>query len=655
MMMLFRHKTVIKVLMYGVIVVFVGTIFFVWGAGGKLGGREPIALKINGDKITFRRFQQSLRQMAQRQKDRNVDPQQIKQQMIDEITRQYLLVQQVAQLDIDISDLEIDEEILKNDRELQWYQAVREQGYANAYRKEKKVNLGLQRMNEILNDLALVTDDEIRQDYRRKNEKVKIKYIQFPKHEFRKDVEISDEESEKYFQENKEKYQVEDRANIRFVKIDPKELVTDKDIEKYYAENKSEFTDPEKVKARHILLKVDSSASDDEKAKVKEKAQGILEEAKKEGADFAELAEEHSEGPTATKGGDLGFFERGKMVKSFEDVAFSLKRGEISALVETTFGYHIIKVEEKKTTEISPLQKVKSQIKTTIVEQVTAQDAKRVADELLYNIRVYTLENAIEKKRFMDSFTDDEKEKYSDLKLEVKTTGLFEKDVGSIPNVGSSWTYKSLIEKVFDMRKNAVATVEIKDYRGNIDSYFVVELTDKKPAHIPDFSEVKDNVKDDIKDEKSKELAFEAAEKLMAKLADGDSLEDLAKKDEPPTDDDEEKDTKKKEVKENNSFALSSSGYVPGVGRASKVMLAAFNLKPDEIAGPFNGNNGAFIIQLVEREEAVLKTLDEDKEEWVKTRQSLLQTQERQIYNNWYEGVKSQATIVDNTNAGGRK
>lgn len=636
--------------MVGVIVVFVGTIFFVWGAGGKLGKRRPTALKINGDEITYNRFKQIYRQMSERQRRRNVDPEQIRQQTIDAITKQYLLLQQVEQFDINISDKEINDKIQADNQSLMRYQMYKKRGLADTYRKEIKSQMGLQRLGDertnkgILFDLALVTDNEIQQEYRRKNEKVKIKYIEFPKSAFRDKVEIDDKEAENYFQKNKEKYRVNEQANVKFIKIDPKKMVADKDINEYYAENKNEFRELEKVKARHILLKVDANASEDEKKKVKEEAQEILAKAKKEGADFAALAKKYSEDPgSAKKGGDLGYFERGKMVKEFEEAAFSLKPGEISDLVKTSYGYHIIKVEDKKPAAVPSLEKVKSKVKQKIVEQVTVRDAKEIADELLFDVEVGSFEDAIKQKNYLKAFTDDKKENYSDLKLEVKTTGLFEKDVSSIPNIGSKWTYGDLVEKAFDMRKSVVDTVEVKGYRGDINSYFVVELLDKKATYIPKFAEIKDDVKDDMKDEKAGELALKTANRLMSKLTNEDALEDLAKRYE------QAEDKKEKEVKESKLFTLSSRGYISGLGRARKVMVAAFNMELNEVAGPFKGNKGAYIIQLTEREKPDLKKLSADKKQLVKSRKELLKQREDQIYQNWYKGIKGQAKIVDNT------
>jgi peptidyl-prolyl cis-trans isomerase C len=141
--------------------------------------------------------------------------------------------------------------------------------------------------------------------------------------------------------------------------------VADEDVANYYAAHKEEFVEPEKVSARHILLKISPDDSDEKKLKAKEKLQGILKEARN-GADFAELAKKYSEGPSAPRVGDLGYFTRGQMVKPFEDAAFSLEPDQISDIVETQFGYHIILVEDKKSEGQIAFESIKEEIKKAL-------------------------------------------------------------------------------------------------------------------------------------------------------------------------------------------------------------------------------------------------------------------------------------------------
>ena len=146
-------------------------------------------------------------------------------------------------------------------------------------------------------------------------------------------------------------------------------VITEEEVENYYEENKSKFKRPARVKARHILVTTDDKTDQEAKAKAKEVLNKL-----KEGADFATLAKEYSEGPSAENGGDLGYFSKGQMVPAFEQAAFSLQVDEISEPVKTKFGYHIIKVEDKQEAEIVSLADAKEKIKNLLTQQ--AQQAK---------------------------------------------------------------------------------------------------------------------------------------------------------------------------------------------------------------------------------------------------------------------------------------
>jgi peptidyl-prolyl cis-trans isomerase C len=168
--------------------------------------------------------------------------------------------------------------------------------------------------------------------------------------------------------------------------------VSEEDLKAYYESHKDEFKMPEMVRARHILIKIDPSASDNDKKKAREKAEDILKKIKA-GEDFAKLASDLSDDPgSKAKGGDLGFFPKGIMVKSFEDVAFSLKPGEVSGIVETQFGYHIIKVEEKKEPGMEPFDTAKDKIKQKLLQERTKTKVTEFIEKAIKeaNIEVHT-------------------------------------------------------------------------------------------------------------------------------------------------------------------------------------------------------------------------------------------------------------------------
>ena len=145
--------------------------------------------------------------------------------------------------------------------------------------------------------------------------------------------------------------------------------VDDEAIADYYEQNKSEFESPEKIKASHILIKLPKDPSDKEVEAAKKKAEKLATKAKDEETDFATLAEEHSDGPSATRGGDLGYFPRRRMVPAFSKVAFEMEPGEISDPVRTQFGFHVIKLHDKRAAQTKSLDEARDQIRRRLQQQ----------------------------------------------------------------------------------------------------------------------------------------------------------------------------------------------------------------------------------------------------------------------------------------------
>lgn len=170
----------------------------------------------------------------------------------------------------------------------------------------------------------------------------------------------------------------------------PKQTVSDAEVKEFYDKNPETFTQPEQVRASHILITVDAKATDADKKAAKEKAEGLLKQLKS-GADFAKLAEANSGCPSSKQGGDLGYFGKGQMVKPFEEAAFNMKPGEVSGVVETQFGYHIIKLIERKAPAKIAFDDVKAKIAESLKRKKVSEaisgimeDAKKKAKIEVY-------------------------------------------------------------------------------------------------------------------------------------------------------------------------------------------------------------------------------------------------------------------------------
>jgi peptidyl-prolyl cis-trans isomerase C len=170
-------------------------------------------------------------------------------------------------------------------------------------------------------------------------------------------------------------------------KVANKVVITDEATNAFYTANPKLFKQPEQVKASHILIKVEPTADDATKAAARKKITDIQQKLK-DGGDFAELAKEYSEGPSGPRGGDLGYFKRGQMVKPFDDAVFSMQTNEVSDLIETRFGYHLIKVYDKKPEQTLPYAEVKDKIAQRLKQEQIEKDATLYVDNLKKGAKV---------------------------------------------------------------------------------------------------------------------------------------------------------------------------------------------------------------------------------------------------------------------------
>jgi peptidyl-prolyl cis-trans isomerase C len=170
-------------------------------------------------------------------------------------------------------------------------------------------------------------------------------------------------------------------------RIAAKIVVTDEESKAYYDGNPQLFNQPEQVKASHILIKADANADEAKKAEARKKIETVQQKVK-DGGDFAALAKEYSEGPSNTRGGDLGYFRRGQMVKPFEDAAFTMQPNEVSEVVETRFGYHLIKVYDKKPEQVLAYADVKEKLNQRLKQQKVEKEATQYVDQLKKDAKI---------------------------------------------------------------------------------------------------------------------------------------------------------------------------------------------------------------------------------------------------------------------------
>lgn len=356
------------------------------------------------------------------------------------------------------------------------------------------------KLRSILTGGIRVTENDIREAYSESKQKASIEYVAFKSDDYVKDVAIVESELAAFFEKNKEKYRVGEQRRIQFLLIPDASLrskvqVSDAEIKRAGLS----LEEQTEVRARHILFKVEDPSKENE---IKTKATAVLEEARK-GVDFGELAKKHSQDGSAANGGDLGYFKAGAMVPEFSNAAFALAPGQISDLVRSQFGFHIIKVEDRKAQ--SPEQR-RMQIEQSLVTQKLDELGRRTAEEIAGMLRS----------------GQDIKKVAGDRGVEVSETGFF-KATGAIPGLGD---VSGLQGQVFGIKSIGEIGTPVKSATG----YLVPKWIEKKDPYLPALSEVRNEVVEGYKKEKAIELAEIKAKAFAQALKNGEEINAAAKK-----------------------------------------------------------------------------------------------------------------------------
>jgi len=476
---------------------------------------------IGHDSISAREFQTAYRNYVERMRGQ-INPEMLKafrfdRQIMDALVTRHVITEEAKRLGLNVTPSEIEQKVLENpvfrengtfiggDR----YQAILAQNNLTPEEFESTVanEILTEKLRSFITAAVNVSDKDAEEEYRHRNEKAKLEYFVIDASKLQDKVSVSDQERRDYYEKNKTKYTVPEKRKAKYIFLESLKLradikITDDELRQYYDQHKNEYTLPQRVKAQHILFKTQGKTPE-EIAKIKEKAQGVLERAKK-GEDFGSLAKQYSEDATASSGGDLGDFGHGQMVPEFEKAAFSLGVGAISDLVQTQFGFHIIKVNGKQDARERPFEEMKEAIRPIVetrkAEQKGSDLAQQIAVDLVSNKNLEAVAA-----------------KYN---AQVKETPLVEQGA-PIQELGNA---NELERKMFTMSKGEIGTAVQVD-RG----YVVPQLIDIAPSHPASFEEAQQKVGEDAKNDKAKQLAADKAKQIEASIKGGKDLATVAK------------------------------------------------------------------------------------------------------------------------------
>jgi peptidyl-prolyl cis-trans isomerase D len=447
---------------------------------------------------------------------------------------------------------------------------------------EELIRQGLlqDKFRKLVTDGVSVGPSELQDEFKYKNEKVKLDYAFIKPEDLEAKITPDEAEIKAAYEKNRSRYQVPEKRAARFGLVDLTQLrqtaqISDDELKAQYQQNIQQYQVANRVHVEHILL-MTVGKTDAEVEEIRQKAEDVLKQAKK-GAKFEDLAKKYSEDPgTKDKGGDLGWITQGQTVPEFEKTAFGLDKGKMSDLVKTQYGFHIIKVLDKETAHTKPFDEVKDSIKVPLLLAKADKMASDEADKLSATIRR------------SNKVSVDELAKQFHLSLGETRPGTV---TDAILELGNS---KDAKEAIFRLRQGELS-LPIRTDRG----YLVLSVQQIQPAHPGSLEEVRDKIVAELKQQKSTELARAKAEDLAKRLKAGEKFDAAAK-------------SLGLEPKTSDLFARngSISGAVSG-----KQVAAAFQLKTGDVGAPLNLGANWFVYRVAEKQEPNPADFEKQKKE----------------------------------------
>jgi peptidyl-prolyl cis-trans isomerase D len=461
---------------------------------------------------------------------------------------------------------------------------------------EIKKEIEENRLRDLVTGGVSISAAEVRQSYITQATKIKFDYAVISADDIRKQINPTDAELQAFFKQNAAKYAqaVPETRKIEYIAFSAGTVpggtpqVTDAEAQQYYQQHAQEFKVDDQARVRHILIKVDAAGGAQADAAAKAKAQGILDQLHK-GADFAKLARENSDDPgSKEQGGELGELKRGQTVPEFDAAAFSLPVGQISGLIHTKFGYHILQVEDRQTAHTKPFDEVKPQILAKLAEQKQAAQQQAFAQQLAAEAAKTGLAQTAAAHH-----------------LTLQSTDYVAQD-GTIPALADS---SKLLIQAFTAKKGGPPQVAATG-----DGFAVFSLVDVKPAHAPDFAAYKDHILGDYREEKTPQLLASKTAELANKAH---ATNDLAAA------------AKAVGATMKSSDLVGRDAQVPDLGALATNAPQLFTLNTGQISGPINSGRTGVVAKLVDKQlpsdADVAKNLDA-------TRETLLNQRREEVF-----------------------
>ena len=472
------------------------------------------------------------------------------------------------------------------------------------FEKELKNQIAQQKLLSAVSAAATVSDKDVEEQVKKQDTKVKFDYAVLTLDDVKKQIKTTDVELKAFYEQNKQQYvkSIPEKRKARYIVIDTARLaesipVTQADLQAYYNQRQDEFRIPETVTVRHILIKTPTPGADgkvDPKGVEAAKAKAAdVQKQLKAGANFADLAKKYSDDPgSAANGGLLPPLTKGRTVPEFEQAAFNTPKGQTTDIIRTSYGFHIIQVEDKQTARVKPLDEVKAQIEPAIKQQKAGAAAQSLANSVQTLARSAGMEKAA-----------------SDKGLTVTATDLLAQ-TDALPGVGSA---QELANGLFSAKKNdPPATVQTPQ------GFAVYQVTEIQAPQTPTFDQIKGQLEEQFKAQRAQALLAQRTQELS---------------DRAHADHDLRKAAKELGATVKTSDLVNSAAQVPDVGAMSGPANVAFTLAVGDISGPLQGGAASgLVLSVVEKQEP---SPDQVKAGWDRARETLLD-QKRQALEGLY-------------------
>jgi peptidyl-prolyl cis-trans isomerase D len=554
---------------------------------------NAVVAEVDGRAITAAQFRRVYTQQMQQYRQSygaNIDDRLLKQLGIDQRIVQQMIQEEASlaeakRLGIKASDAEVRERILALPAFQENGQFIGDQRYRQLLRMqtppmrpdefEEQVRRGIvtEKLQAALTGWITVADSDVIAEFNKRNEKVKLAVVSFPADKFREGLVATDAEVAKHFEDNKDSFRIPEKRKVRYVTIDQEAMrqrvtVTGQQIERSYNDNIQQYSTPPQARATHILLKTEGK--DD--AAVKKQAADLLAQIKA-GASMEDLAKKHSQDEaSAAKGGDLDFFNKGQMVPEFDKAAFELPVGQVSDLVKTNYGYHIIKVTDRRPAAQRTLAEVRAQIEDQLKwEQVQAQ-AQKLADDVAKELKKPADFATVARTRG----------------LQTGESGFFARDE-PIAGIGMS---PAVAQQAFEMKDG-----EVSEPLRTPQGFAFVTLTGKQDPYVPKVDEVKAKVRDEVLKQKALEAARQKAASIVADMR-GDF----------------DKAAKAAGLEVKTTELIARGAPIGDAGTSPALESAAFALPAGSVSDPVVTDRGAAVVKVLERQDVKAEELAKQKD-----------------------------------------